>query len=123
MVNLGPCFALSTTTPLTLQFNPTVSGCAPTQATVPNYSDAEIPGGLINGTNPTFTLAHFDTATGNSVQLFRNGILQQNAANAPTGVNPDYSISSTGTITFVSASIPACFSASVCDYIQASYRY
>jgi hypothetical protein len=38
----------------------------------PTFSDAEAPGGLVDGVNATFTLA--DTPSGSSLMLFRNGL-------------------------------------------------
>lgn len=91
---------------------PGVSGWAnlPASAVVPNFADAEIPTGTINGTNPTFTLAHADTSTGTSLVLTRNGVVQQTGGN-------DYTLSGS-TITFTTSSIPQ-----TGDILQAWYRY
>ena len=110
IVNLGPCFTVSTATPPVLTFNPTVTGCAPTTAVVPSFSDAETPGGTPNGTLAAFTLAHADANTGNSLILAKNGQILQ-------GGGQDYTLSGS-TITFVTAAIPV-----ATDVLLAWYRY
>jgi len=60
----------------------------------PAFSDAETPGGAINGVNVTFTLA-VAPSPGVSLLLFLNGVLQ-----TPGGV--DYTLSGS-TITYASA--------------------
>jgi hypothetical protein len=90
--------------------NGVISWIAPTTNVVLSFADQETPGGTINGTNPTFTLAHSDTATGTSLMLIRNGVLQ-------TGAGVDFTLSGT-TITFVTASIPQ-----TGDTLVAWYRY
>jgi len=81
-----------------------------TAITTPNFSDAETPSGTINGTNTTFTLAHADAATGNSLILTLNGIVLQGNGN-------DYTLSG-NTITFGPSTIPQNG-----DTLQAWYRY
>jgi hypothetical protein len=91
---------ISASTHLPVWAAPTVVG---------SYADGEVPSGTINGSNPTFTLAH--TPTIGSVQLFKNGLRQR------SGSGNDYTIS-TATITFESASIPQ-----TGDILLADYRY
>lgn len=67
-------------------------------ASAPSWQNNIVPSGTVNGTNGTFTLPTTPT-NGASLQLFRNGLLQQQAA---TG---DYTISGP-TITFLATSIP-----------------
>lgn len=55
-----------------------------TAAAVVSFSDREVPTGLVNGTNVTFTLAHIPTV--GSEMVFMNGVLQQ------SGVGNDYTI-------------------------------
>lgn len=74
-----------------------------TQAT---YSDAEIPGGVIDGVNNTFTLAN--TPLGSSLMLFLNGLY--------TTANFDYTLTGS-TIQFVPGAIPQ-----PGDTLIASYR-
>jgi ketopantoate reductase len=69
-----------------------------TPSASPNFSDSEVPGGTINGTNAVFTLAN-TPASGSTPLLFRNGIAQQN------GSTGDYTISG-ATVTFNATSIP-----------------
>lgn len=59
-----------------------------------NFADNEVPTGLINGSNVTFTLAH--TPVAGSQSVFLNGLLQQ------SGAGNDYTISG-ATITFLTA--------------------
>lgn len=72
------------------------------------FKDAEVPGGTVNGTNPTFTLA---IAPNPAFSL----ILVKNGATQKQGL--DYSLSS-GTITFESYSLPQ-----TGDKLLAWYRY
>jgi hypothetical protein len=60
------------------------------------FTNGEQPSGIINGTNPTFTLSGIPYPP-SSLLLFRNGLLQQQSG--------DYTVAS-GTVTFASASIP-----------------
>jgi hypothetical protein len=122
VVNLGTCFSITgsgtTASPYSLAFNPATTGCAPTTATVPSFSDAEVPGGTVTGTNATFTLAHADANTGNSLILTKNGVVLK-------GGGVDYTLAvsgTTGTITFVTAAIPQT-SATFTDALLAWYRY
>lgn len=69
----------------------------------------ETPSGTVNGSNPTFTLAH--TPVAGSESLFVNGILQD------SGAGNDYTISS-ATITFLTGAIPQSG-----DKVRASYTY
>lgn len=90
---------------------PGVTGwVTPGAVTIPSFADAEIPGGTVNGTNLTFTLAHGDTATGNSLVLTRNGVVQQGEGN-------DYTLAG-ATISFATSSTPQ-----TGDVLQAWYRY
>jgi hypothetical protein len=73
-----------------------------------NFADFEIPGGLVNGSNLNFTLAH-SPAPGGNLLLMRNGLVLQ------SGV--DYSLSGSS-ITFNSGAQPE-----VGDSLYASYRY
>lgn len=72
----------------------------------PTYSDAETPGGVIDGSNASFTLAN--TPSGTSLMLFRNGIYQTTGA--------DYALSGS-TVTFTPGSVPQ-----PGDTLTASYR-
>jgi hypothetical protein len=47
----------------------------PASASIPNFADAEIPGGSINGSNVTFSLAHAPNPQ-ISLSLYLNGLLQ-----------------------------------------------
>lgn len=69
------------------------------------YSDAEVPGGTIDGMNGTFTLAN--TPQGLSLMLFRNGIYLT--------ANSDYTLTGT-TIQFVSGAIPQPGDALIAEY-------
>ena len=60
---------------------------------VPNFSDAEVPSGTINGVNVTFTLLRAPNPL-QSLELFLNGVLQTQGI--------DYTLS-TNTITFTVA--------------------
>lgn len=82
----------------------------PTFPPATNFSDAEIPSGIINGTNLVFTLAH--PPVGTSLELTLNGIVQQ------VGVVNDFTLVGS-TITFNStATIPQ-----MGDVMQVWYRY
>jgi hypothetical protein len=70
------------------------------------FFDAEIPGGIVDGTNNTFTLAN--PPSGTSLMLFRNGLYMLN--------NFDYTLSGQ-TITFVPGGVPQ-----PADTLVASYR-
>jgi hypothetical protein len=70
------------------------------------FFDAEIPGGIVDGTNNTFTLAN--PPSGTSLALFRNGLYMLN--------NFDYTLSGQ-TITFVAGGVPQ-----PADTLVASYR-
>lgn len=71
------------------------------------FVDAEIPGGAVNGSNTSFTLANIP-APATSVELFRNGLLLQQSN--------DYTISG-NSITFLSSAVPQ-----TSDILIASYR-
>ena len=60
-----------------------------------NFSDEEVPSGLINGSNTAFTLANSPNPAA-SLLLVLNGVIQQQ------GVGKDYTLSGAN-ITFVSA--------------------
>jgi hypothetical protein len=77
-------------------------------STLVTFSDAEVPGGVMNGTNASFTLAASPTPAA-SLQLFRNGSLLR--------MGTDYSLSA-NTITFSSTSIP-----NSGDKLVANYRH
>ncbi len=83
------------------------SGSCGTTSTV-TFIDGEVPAGVIDGTNASFTLANIP-APSTSLHLFLNGLLLQ-----PT---VDYTLSSAA-ITFLGASIPQ-----PSDTLLASYRY
>ena len=70
------------------------------------FFDAEIPGGIVAGTNNTFTLAN--PPSGTSLALFRNGLYMLN--------NFDYTLSGQ-TITFVTGGVPQ-----PADTLVANYR-
>jgi hypothetical protein len=72
----------------------------------PNFSDAEIPAGAINGSNRTFTLANTPNPAA-SVQLYLNGVFQQQ--------NFDYTITGV-TITFAGAPLTG-------DSLETFYRF
>lgn len=82
----------------------------PASAVIPSFADAESPVGTINGTNPTFTLTHADAATGASLVLTRNGVVQQASGN-------DFTLAG-ATVTFTAGSVPQ-----TGDILQAWYRY
>ena len=73
-----------------------------------NFTDNETPGGSINGTNLTFTLASAPNPAA-SLRLYRNGLLM-----APVG---DYTLSGSA-LTFTSASTPR-----TGDSLAAFYRH
>jgi hypothetical protein len=87
----------------------------PATTTVPNFADNIIPTGTVNGTNTTFTIPNMDTVTGNSLVLYRNGILQQGGGN-------DFTLTIAtgggGTVVFTASSIPQ-----TGDILLCSYRY
>jgi hypothetical protein len=93
--------------------NGVVSWATLPSSTVPSFSDAETPGGTINGTNAVFTLARADANTGQSLVLTRNGIVQQSGEDYTLTI-----VGTSGTLTFVTASIPQ-----TGDSLQAWYRY
>lgn len=70
-----------------------------------NFADAEIPAGTVNGSNPTFTLAH--TATAGTVHVYLNGVRLR-----PT---TDYSVSGA---TLTMSMIPQ-----TGDWFYVDYRY
>jgi hypothetical protein len=75
---------------------------------LPLFSDAETPGGTLNGINAAFTLL-FAPSPVNSLILFRNGLLQTHG----------FDFSQAGNlITFLAGSIPQAG-----DELTASYRY
>jgi hypothetical protein len=75
--------------------------------TTPVFADGETPGGVINGSNATFTLANAPNPA-SSLALFRNGLLLEQGL--------DYALSGSS-ISFQSADIPQ-----PGDIVQASYR-
>lgn len=76
-----------------------------------NYSDAEVPGGTVNGANATFTLAAAPSPAA-SLLLHRNGLLQT------AGI--DYTLAG-NTITFLAGAIPQ--STPTPDGLIAWYRH
>jgi hypothetical protein len=60
------------------------------------YSDAEVPGGTVNGSNATFTLANAPNPAA-SLELFRNGLAQNPSA--------DYTLTGS-TVQFLTGAIP-----------------
>jgi hypothetical protein len=76
-----------------------------------NYSDAEVPGGTVNGSNAVFTLVNAPNPAV-SLQLHRNGLLQT------AGI--DYTLSG-NTITFLAGAIPQ--STPTPDGLVAWYRH
>jgi hypothetical protein len=99
---IGPAGAIGATGPIGPQ-GPAGSGV--------NYSDAEVPGGLVNGVNATFTLAAAPSPAV-SLLLHRNGLLQT------AGI--DYTLSG-NTITFLTGAIPQ--STPTPDGLVAWYRH
>jgi hypothetical protein len=75
---------------------------------LPQFSDAEIPAGTINGANTVFTLT-FPPSPPASLDLYRNGLLQK--------VNTDYILNG-NSIQFFLSSTPQ-----TGDVLVASYRY
>jgi hypothetical protein len=75
---------------------------------LPTFVDDEVPGGLVNGSNLTFTLAAAPTPQ-IGLKLYKNGMLMQQ--------HSDYTLSGSN-IAFVSASMPQ-----PGDAIVAYYRY
>jgi|SRR5665213_124213 len=73
-----------------------------------SFADAEIPAGVVNGSNTVFTLASAPSPA-SSLELYRNGLLMLQGT--------DYQIS-TNTITFFLASVPQ-----TGDLLVASYRF
>jgi hypothetical protein len=73
--------------------------------TQPTYSDAEVPGGTIDGSNKIFSLA--DTPLGSSLSLFRNGVYQT--------VNSDYTLNGS-TIQFATGAVPQSGDALIASY-------
>jgi hypothetical protein len=76
-----------------------------------NYADQEVPAGIINGVNATFTLAAAPSPVG-SLMLIRNGLLQT------AGI--DYTLSG-NTIAFLAGAIPQ--STPTPDGLVAWYRH
>ena len=70
------------------------------------FFDAETPGGLVDGSNPTFTLAA--SPSGSSLQLFRNGLYMTPGF--------DYTLTA-NSFTFVAGNVPE-----PADKLTASYR-
>ena len=79
----------------------------PCGQTLPTFVDGETPGGIVDGTNMSFTLAN--APSGTSLMLFRNGLYMK------AGV--DYSLTGSG-ILFVSGAAPQPL-----DTLAASYRF
>lgn len=81
---------------------------ANTGSTGPNFADAEVPAGTVNGTTAAFTLAH-SPSPASSLILQRNGVgLKQGLDYAVSGSN----------ITFVAGAMPQAG-----DVLQCWYRY
>jgi len=97
--NLGDCVHVDGTT------GPCGSGGG--SSGTGTFVDAEVPGGAVNGSNTSFTLANIPAPSA-SVELFRNGLLLQ------TG--NDYTLTG-NTITFLSSTVPQSS-----DVLLASYR-
>jgi len=74
---------------------------------VPNFTDAEVPGGALNGANVSFTLSAAPSPA-SSLYLYRNGVLQK--------ASLDFTISG-NSIQFLAASTPQ-----TGDTLLASYR-
>ena len=79
----------------------------------PTFVDGETPGGAINGTNPTFTLAN--TPAAGSLHLYLNGLRM--CTGTCGGITADYAIAG-NTITFNTPSIPQAG-----DILLADYRH
>jgi hypothetical protein len=82
-------------------------GTAGAGAAGPNFTDAEVPAGLVNGANVSFTLSAVPTPT-SSLYLYRNGVLQK--------AGQDYTIAGNA-IQFLAGSTPQ-----TGDTLLASYR-
>jgi hypothetical protein len=82
-------------------------GTGGTSAAGPNFTDAEVPAGLVNGVNVSYTLSAVPIPT-TSVTLYRNGVLQK--------AGQDYSLAG-NTIQFLAVSTPQ-----TGDTLLASYR-
>lgn len=67
------------------------------QLTAANFITRETPAGVVNGSNPTFTLAN--TPTAGTEEVFLNGLMQE------PGAGNDYTISA-AVITFLAGAIP-----------------
>lgn len=81
-------------------------GTTSTGGVVPNFADSETPGGLINGANVTYTLAHTPNPAA-SLECVENGLVQR------IGAGTDFTLA-TATITYLTA--PATGSTLVCYY-------
>jgi hypothetical protein len=99
LVTLGTSLALNTSVS-----PPMLSAVAPP---LPNFVDAETPGGTPNGTLVTFTLAN--SPAGSSLHLYRNGLRQRSGL--------DYTISGSS-ITFLAVAVPQ-----LGDLLLADYRF
>jgi hypothetical protein len=75
---------------------------------VPSFSDSEVPAGVINGSNTSFTL-NFAPSPAASLELYRNGLLLR--------IGQDYAVTGQAIVFFL-ASTPQAG-----DLLQASYRY
>lgn len=73
----------------------------------PNFTDAEVPSGLVNGANASFTLSAVPLPT-SSLYLYRNGVLQK--------AGQDYTVSG-NSIQFLAGSTPQ-----TADTLLASFR-
>lgn len=82
--------------------------CGGGSGIIPTFVDSEVPAGLVNGSNTTFTL-NYAPSPAASLALYRNGILLKQSV--------DYTLSGS-TITFFAASTPQ-----TGDLLIASYRY
>jgi hypothetical protein len=82
-------------------------GTAGTGAAGPNFTDEEVPAGLVNGANVSFTLSAVPIPT-SSLYLYRNGVLQK--------AGQDYTIAGNA-IQFLAGSTPQAG-----DTLLASYR-
>lgn len=80
---------------------------APPAFTTSNFVYGETPGGTVNGTNPTFTLAN--TPVSGTVAVYVDGVRMA------VGGAADYTIA-TSTITFNASAIPQTGDVVVCDY-------
>jgi hypothetical protein len=84
------------------------SGACIDTSYLPVFVDFETPGGVVDGSNASFTLVN-TPAPAASLLLYRNGLLQQ--------AGSDYNIQSDGSILFVPAAVPQ-----PGDVLLASYR-